>query len=241
MEKEMKKLLLVAVSVGVFLLVSVTVAMIVLTPKAQTQEAAFSSSVPYTHVRPIDNTLDQIDEIDGTVVVVNLEGERPEAVIGSDRNSGTRLTIQVPVPESAAIPDAAQTPAVTVKVQPPAAPAAAAKQTPPASQTPAAQTRSAAPTTPAASRTTASKTTAKTINDFWIQTGAYPSMVGAEDVREALANNGLVGIVSIFDDGRTWYRVRLGPYTSEKEARHWLAIVKSIDGFDKSEVRQTVR
>ena len=238
----MKKLLLVAVSVGVFLLVSITVAMIVLTPKPQTQEAAFSSSVPYTQTRPIiDNTPNQIDEIDGTAAIANLEGERPEAVIGSDRNNGTRLTIQVPVPESAAIPDALQAPAAAARPQ---TPAATAK--PAASQTPAAQTRTETPSQSTASRTTtasrtATRTLTRTINDFWIQTGAYPSMVGAEDVREALANNGLVGIVSIFDDGRTWYRVRLGPYTSEKEARHWLAIVKSIDGFDKSEVRQTVR
>ena len=46
MEKEMKKLLLVAVSVGVFLLITITVAIVILTPKAQTQEIAFSPSVP---------------------------------------------------------------------------------------------------------------------------------------------------------------------------------------------------
>jgi len=43
MEKEMKKLLLVAVSVGVFLLVTITVAVIVLSPRAQNQETAFHS------------------------------------------------------------------------------------------------------------------------------------------------------------------------------------------------------
>ena len=67
-------------------------------------------------------------------------------------------------------------------------------------------------------------------------------MVRAEDAKELLASNGLVSIIeNRVIDGRTFYRVRLGPYTSEREANHWLAIVKTIDGFGESQVRQTVR
>jgi len=249
MEKEMKKLLLVSVSVGVFLLVTITVALVVLTPKTQTQETAFSSSVPYSQTKSIPNIMSNIPEqADTPIAAANEEGERPEAIIAADRNDGTRLTIQVPVPlYSSAIPEEAQIPAASLPAS------GAARTTPAPAQTSPAKTAAAAPRSAATAESaskpsdTASRAalTARTINDFWIQTGAYPSMVGAEDVREALAINGLVGIVSIFDnqerDGRTWYRVRLGPYTSEREARHWLAIVKTIEGFDKSEVRQTIR
>jgi DedD protein len=35
------------------------------------------------------------------------------------------------------------------------------------------------------------------------------------------------------------YRVRIGPYTSQNEADYWLAMVKSIDGFEKSQVWET--
>jgi DedD protein len=42
-------------------------------------------------------------------------------------------------------------------------------------------------------------------------------------------------------DGRIWYRVRVGPYTSENEASYWLALVKAIDGFGESQVRSTQR
>ena len=240
MEKEMKKLLLVAVSVGVFLLVTITVALIVLTPKPQTQEAGFSSSVPFTQIKPAVNngtTTAVAPEFDIPVAALNENNERTEAVIASDRNNGDRLTIQVPVPSSAAIPEATETPAAVVKT-PAVKPSSSSNET----RTAVSQNTSSS----AVKQTTAaSKTAVKAINDFWVQTGAYPSMVGAEDIREALANNGLTGIVSIFDnqerDGRTWYRVRLGPYTSEREANHWLAIVKSINGFDKSEVRKSVR
>ena len=246
----MKKLLLVSVSVGVFLLVTITIALIVTTPKSQMQETAFSSSAPYSQTRSIPNIMsnipEQADGIDAPIVSVNGEGERPEVTIAADRNDGTRLTIQVPAPPSAgAIPEeallTARTPVQT------SSPSASAKTQTVPSQTAAARVPAESASKPAASASTASRAApvVKTINDFWIQTGAYPSMVGAEDVREALANNGLVGIVSIFDnqerDGRTWYRVRLGPYTSEREAHHWLAIVKTIDGFSKSEVRQTIR
>jgi len=247
MDKEMKKLLLVSVSVGVFLLITITVALIVLTPKTLNKETVFSSSVPLSHARPvpnIDNSLDQL-ATNALIAAANENGERSEAVIAADKSDGNKLTIQVPMPESTAIPETTHTPAAakTAPAAPATAPATAAKAAPAPSQTPAAsqsaaQQKSQTTAAAASSRTSAST---KTINDFWIQTGAYPSMVGAEDIRETLANNGLVGIVSIFEDGRTWYRVRLGPYTSEKEANHWLAIVKSINGFDKSEVRQTIR
>jgi DedD protein len=57
-----------------------------------------------------------------------------------------------------------------------------------------------------------------------------------------LASKGITSIIENRQiDGKTWYRVRLGPYTSEKEANYWLALVKSIDGFGESQVRQTVR
>jgi cell division protein FtsN len=67
-------------------------------------------------------------------------------------------------------------------------------------------------------------------------------MVRAEDVRERLASNGLISIIETrLIDGRNLYRVRLGPYTTEREANHWLTIVRRIEGFDDSQVRQTIR
>jgi len=249
MEKEMKKLLLVAVSVGVFLLVTITVALIVLTPKSQINETAFSSSVPYNDTRPITNIIDNISDQSGIADNQIAVNDRPEAVIAADRVDGDRLTIQVPLPGSTAIPDApppGTIPVATIRQAP------AATQTPPASTTAVQTTTPAArpapsasqtPTTPA--RTTqpaASTTPARTTTDFWIQTGAFSAIVRAEDAREALATKGLVSIIeNRIIDGRVLYRVRLGPYASEREANHWLTIVQAIDGFNESQVRQTVR
>jgi DedD protein len=73
-----------------------------------------------------------------------------------------------------------------------------------------------------------------------VQTGAFTAIIRAEDAKETLASKGITSIIENRQiDGLTWYRVRLGPYTSESEAKYWLALVQSIDGFAGSQVRQT--
>ena len=234
MEKEQKKLLLVAVSVGVFLLVTITVALFILTPKVQSQGTAFTSSQPLMPERqpsevtgavPLQPAINNSQE---TNIYIDGNSNTPVSV---DKNDGERLTIQIPRPATAAVPDNPEinTPA-TVKT--PAA--TTAKKT--TTTQPAAAPKQAAASKPASS------TPAKAINDYWIQTGAFTANVRAEDAKELLASKGLTSIIENREiDGRIFYRVRLGPYTSEKEANYWLALVKSIDGFDGSQVRQTAR
>jgi DedD protein len=78
--------------------------------------------------------------------------------------------------------------------------------------------------------------------DYWIQTGAFSALVRAEGAKETLAAKGLSSIIDDREvDGQTWYRVRVGPYTSENEANYWLSLVRAIDGFDQSQVRSAQR
>ncbi|MCL2411737.1 MAG: SPOR domain-containing protein [Treponema sp.] len=255
----MKKLLLVAVSVGVFLLITITVSLVILTPGAQTQEATFVSTIPPTGARPIQDIADNIPaesaepaepEISDIPTAPILE-ERPEVAI-ADRNDGERVTIQIPRPPTTvtAIPDTPQAPAAPV-VRPPATPTPAPTTPAVATQPPARQTAPTAATATTATpapRTTPTPAPAprpaptRTVHDYWVQTGAFSAMIRAEDARERLASQGLVSIIETRNvNGRIWYRVRLGPYTSEREATHWLAIVREIDGFRESQVRQTTR
>jgi DedD protein len=239
MEKEQKKLLLVAVSVGVFLLVTITVAIIMLTPKVNNEQAAFSSPYPISsgRIQPADsiNTPAQpvITNSQETNINVNRENSTSAATVAAGRNNGEHLTIQIPRPTTAAVPD---NPDITPSSAP--RPVAAAVPAKPAAK-PAPATQSAAsPRAPAARQTTPARST----NDYWIQTGAYSAIVRAEDMKELLASKGLTSIIETrVVEGRNLYRVRLGPYTSEREANYWLALVKSIDGFSESQVRQTVR
>jgi len=249
MEKEMKKLLLVAVSVGVFLLITITVAIVLLTPKAAVEGTSFSSSVPYSAGRiqaGTENGRDVLTQPEiSQGINVNVNREDSNAATVADRNDGDRLTISIPKPSTAAVPANQETPSTNASK-------------PVATVTPARTTTTATPSTtttakpsattaiPVAASRPAPETrpaaTTKTINDYWVQTGAFAAQVRAEDAKETLASKGIISIIeNRIIDGRLWYRVRLGPYTSEREANYWLALVKSIDGFGESQVRQTVR
>jgi len=235
MEKEQKKLLLVAVSVGVFLLVTITAAIIILTPKAPAEITAFSSSHPYPAGRsnPVPESVVIAPPQPAVIEPPAITGE-PAAV---DKIDGDSLTIQIPKPTTAAVPDTPDIPAPAPSK--PVVATVAEKPAPAVKPAPAAKT--AAPVKPAA-KPAAKPAPAKTTNDFWVQTGAFTARVRAEDAKETLATKGITSIIENRQvDGKTWYRVRLGPYTSEKEANYWLALVKSIDGFNESQVRQTVR
>jgi DedD protein len=265
MDKEQKKLLLVAVSVGVFLLVAITAALIILTPKVKTEETAFSSSRPLTpaRIQPVNNAniplLPVPDNSQVTDINTNMENSEPVPAV---ENNTDHTTIEIPRPTTAAVPDnpgiavispstqsrSAATPAPTANSTPAANQAPAVTSTTavqPAASRPAAAATPAATTQPAATRPAAATrqtTPARTINDYWIQTGAYSAIVRAEDAKELLASKGFISIIETrVIDGRNLYRVRLGPYTSEREANYWLALVRAIDGFSDSQIRQTTR
>jgi DedD protein len=242
MEKEKKKLLLVAVSVGVFLLVTITVAIIVLTPK--TQETSFSTSVPYSNGRAQVTQWDDVtsQNTPSEPVIINSNGTDSN-ITEVDRKDGDNLTILIPSPSSAAVPETVQISETKRSNELPAA--APVKTTEPAPAVKPASQTSASKTTAAAKPAAAVKPAApaiRTINDFWVQTGAFSAQIRAEDAKELLATKGITSIIENREiNGKIWYRVRLGPYTSEREANHWLEIVKLIDGFNDSQIRQTVR
>jgi DedD protein len=116
-----------------------------------------------------------------------------------------------------------------------------AKTTTPA-QTASAQTTATPAATPVASTASQSIPAAQTkiYDDYWVQTGAFSTIATAEGVKETLASKGITSIIENGNvNGRTLFRVRVGPYTSRNEANYWLALIKSIDGFEDSQVRTT--
>jgi DedD protein len=224
MEKEQKKLLLIAVSVGVFLLVTITAAIAILSPKANTQETAYTAPYSSGRLQPatVGNDIQPATTAQETKPT-QIDSSAPAVeIIDNDR-----LTINIPKPTTAAVPDIQEPPTPkTVAVVAPAAKPAEKPAAPKKTTTPAAK-----PSTPA-----------KTTKDYWVQTGAFTAKIRAEDSRELLASKGITSIIENSEiNGKTWYRVRVGPYTSENEAKYWLALVKTIDGFGDSQVRQTAR
>ncbi|MDR0601275.1 MAG: SPOR domain-containing protein [Treponema sp.] len=263
---EKKKIILVAVSVGVFLTIAISAAILMVAPRTSgTGVAAVrpispglpesyrtaepdsrpAAGIPGEGVRPASvDAVDMVRNADGiqglqtppqaTAIQENhfyINGENTEdsytaGTSGAERTP-SRVVINVPKPVTAAVPDT-PVPARTETAAP--APGNRVR----------AASREAPVRTPAKPATAAAKPPAPAYRDYWVQTGAFSAKVRAEGARETLASKGIASIIeNRIVDGKTWYRVRVGPYTSENEANYWLSLVKTIDGFAESQIRQT--
>jgi DedD protein len=256
---EKKKLLLVAVSVGVVLLIVIGFPLLVISPRQnapslQSTSLAERNQNRILTVDPVDVPIDNQAPVDiaqqDEIVPVAPQEETPHV---------TTITVSPP-PETVAVPttpvvEQAQKP-VVAKVEPakpvtPAAPKEPAKppvaasppvvvKAPAVVKQPPVTVKPPAPKAPVAQPSTAKAEPAKTYNNYWVQTGAFSTQIRAEGAKEQLASKGIASIIDNRDiDGKTWYRVRVGPYMSETEASYWLALVKSIDGFTGSQIRQS--
>jgi DedD protein len=256
---EKKKLLLVAISVGLFLVIAIGAALLVFAPK----NTATASASPVTTRQSGINPPSYQPVYPGFV-----QGASPEAS-GQDPGqdpSGQDLGIDPvelvrrnedvpglrPLPEgslrrdsefringqgesgtmiSVAKPSSAAVPEAppTGKAVSPAARPVA--QRPAASVAPAAAPREQAAPKPAVQT--------KLHDDYWVQTGAFSTITNAETVKENLSSRGITSIIENRDvNGATLFRVRVGPYTSQNEANYWLSLIKSI-GFEDSQVRMS--
>ena len=73
------------------------------------------------------------------------------------------------------------------------------------------------------------------VTEYWIQAGSYTSTSRAQEVARALEDQGLVSkITTRALSGKTYYRVRIGPYQSKPEAEKFLGWVKAVKGFESS-------
>jgi DedD protein len=126
------------------------------------------------------------------------------------------VIVSVPRPSAVAVPDvppAGKALPAAAPSRPKAAPAAA-----PAPAKPAPQAKPAR-------------------DSYWVQTGSFSAQARAEGARELLAAKGIASVIENRDvDGKTWFRVRVGPYTSQNEADYWLSLIKNIQGFEGSQV-----
>jgi len=261
---EKKKLLLVAISVGVFLALTIGAAILFFAPKevpAATMAAVKSIGAVDTGITvpapasssgpsvsqdstPQSSSLDPVELVNATPGLRQVpEGTAKQGedfyINGNNggNNGGTGKTtetvISVPKPTTAAVPDT-----------PPAGKAASTTATAQTAVKPAA---AAVPVAAAVTVSTAAQTQAKpasvqtkVYNDYWVQTGAFSTIARAESVKKTLSDKGITSIIENSEvNGKTVFRVRVGPYTSQNEANYWLSLIKSISGFEDSQVRQT--
>jgi DedD protein len=73
------------------------------------------------------------------------------------------------------------------------------------------------------------------VTEYWIQAGAFSSASRADEVSRHLEERGLAAHTSTRDlNGKTHFRVRVGPYVSKDEAEKFLSWIRELKGFESS-------
>ncbi|MDR2897531.1 MAG: SPOR domain-containing protein [Spirochaetaceae bacterium] len=81
----------------------------------------------------------------------------------------------------------------------------------------------------------------KQVTEYWIQAGSFSDKMRAEQVREDLSKSKITADVFTRDiEGKTFYRVRTGPYKTKTEAEYWLGVVQNTTSFEDSYISEVV-
>jgi len=232
MSAEGKKLLWISIAAVVFVLLVLATGFWLLSPKkggAQAPATIGNSAPPkaqdpqdYLSAPPPAPTLEQPRNQDGGMIIVY--GDKPSlpaAAAGAQR------------PADSATPSAAATPA---------APAASTKD----AAEKAAQSAAKAAAAPVAGQKTAlaakamSAAPAKAA-EYWIQAASFTSRGRADELKQGLAEKGIAALISVKDiSGKSYYRVRIGPYSVKAEADDWLSRLKGLPGSAEAYVSKSV-
>ncbi len=175
---------------------------------------------------PVPVTPMATDEASSGSDIIIIYGEKPNAA-----------TLPEPSLPAAANTGATST-ASTSTSSKPYTPAPATETLPSA-----AKAAAPSPSSPAVTKPVAKKTAPVTVSEYWIQAAAFTSRSRADDLQRELASKGLSTLITVKDlDGISWYRVRIGPYQSETEAKGWLKQIQVISGCGEAYVsKQTVQ
>ena len=93
-----------------------------------------------------------------------------------------------------------------------------------------------APVKKAGSDTSVAKSI-KNIKEYWIQTNSFSTIARAEEERKTITEKGFPAVIQTKIDGeKTFYRVRVGSYSSKAEAEKFLFWIKDIKGFEGSQI-----
>lgn len=77
------------------------------------------------------------------------------------------------------------------------------------------------------------------VTQYWIQAGSFQSQIRAEQAQAALAEKGWHTRITSRDvDGEVFFRVRLGPFETNGEAKKFLEWISGIDSFESSYISE---
>jgi len=120
----------------------------------------------------------------------------------------------------------------------PVAQSAAKPERPSAPQERTAATAAAQPAAQAAAKPAAkpaARPKSMSVTEYWIQAGSFSSASRADEVSRRLEERGLATRTITRDlNGKTHFRLRVGPYPSKAEAEKFLGWIRELKGFEAS-------
>lgn len=214
------------------------------TPVAETQKSGQNADglVRADKLTVISDNTTVVSTGTTTIDLNSLKSSPDAGIVAQNEMTANQInTNRPPAPKPSYEPPAQvaenyYTPAPVTK---PAAPApakpAASTSVAKASSAPkaSATTAPAKASTKAATATKVAAAAKKAPDSFWVQAAAYTSKRNADEARSTLESNKIPSEVFTFTDssGKTFYRVRVGPYVTKSEAEYWQTRIGMIDKF----------
>jgi cell division protein FtsN len=237
---EGKKVLWVVFSIALALVVILAAGLFLLRPRQPKSPEASETSAPSLQ------GYDPYEYVRGTSVPPGLTapptGSQPVVIVVGEPPAGEASVEPLAVPGKAPPERAYAAPVVTVPQERAGAATApqAAEKPIPANQTlvkaaakPAVQS-AAKPAVRSASKP-ASGPKSLSVTEYWIQAGSFSSASRAEEVSRRLEERGLAARTTTRDlNGKTHFRVRVGPYANKAEAEKFLDWIRELKGFETS-------
>ena len=245
---DQKQTLWIIAAVGIFLLVVIGAALILYSPAMQTEPAVTAVQLPAIDSTTDTYTIDSVaqapiptatqqtqletQQADSTVPVkdltvisdtTNVYGTGQTNIdLNSLKSVPTAETVK-PQNETAekAVEEKKTVVTITQKTQPKPAPA-----------------QPVAPGPKKVTEQPVAKPAVKPVPaiQYWVQAASFTSKNNAESARKSLEDNKIPSEIFTYTDdkGKTFYRVRIGPYTTKNEAEYWRTRIAMIDTFSAS-------
>lgn len=178
-----------------------------------------------------------------TTIDLTASGRAPEQqAIEAPTGTEQARDVKTVVPAHSGNEIRAAETAQTRNVKPATAGTQSAQSTQTQKSAPSAQKAAAAKPANSAAKNTgkpkaAAAKTASVPDRFWVQAASFADKENAENARGILANEKIPAEVFTYRDknGKTFYRLRVGPYTTESEAQYWNSRIKLIEHFSSTQ------
>ena len=235
---EQQKLLWTILSVGILILILLGAGMFFFLPSDSTGLAQNGKTTEWTKAASPAPAAEQKtpDPKATTAPAVPPQTSKPE--IKKTPVQPSPAPKAAPAPSTTPAPKTAQTPAPkqTTTPAPKATPAPATKPATTTTQQPKPATSTQQASKPAQTQTPAAKPAATAAKaNFWVQVGSYATKDAAEKTKQELAAKGYTSsIQSITANGKTYHRVKIGPYASRADVDTLLPKIKALPGMGDS-------